>query len=141
MRACQRIAEVSLLVLALCIAACGVASAETVETWEGTVSYANQSGRTNGASTATVSTDGAVTGAGSGLWDSIMEEEMDFKVTGTRDADSFHLTIEASGKGDAWRLDVTAPIIGNLAGADVNKNAPAGTFPQAEVRLVCQDCS
>ena len=84
--------------------------------------------------------DGAVAGTGSGLWDSIMEEEMDIKVTGTRDADSFHLAIEAFGKGDAWSLDVTAPINGNVAAADVNLNAPAGTYPQAEVRLECQNC-
>lgn len=140
MRACQRIGKVGLLVLVFCIAVCGVASAEPVETWKGTVSYRNQSGLTDGEFTVTVSPDGAVAGTGWGLWDSIMEEEMDIEVTGTRDVGSFHLTIKAFGLGDAWSLDVTAPINGGVAGAEVNMSAPAGTYPQAEVRLVCQDC-
>lgn len=140
MRACQLIGRLTVLLLVCCLAVCGVANAEPTETWEGTVSYENQSGRTNGEFTVTVSTDGAVAGTGSGLWDSYMEEEMDFTVTGTRADDSFQLTIDASGKGDSWTLDVTAPIIAGAAEADVNMNAPVAVYPRAVVRLVCRGC-
>jgi hypothetical protein len=112
------------------------------ETWNGSVEYRNQWGKTIGSFDATASVDGTVAGIGSGVWMSVgSEEQATIDVTGRRDGDVLNLTIHVYGKGDDFRVDFTAPIVGNEANGTVNGDAPAGTFPQAYVHLECRNCN
>jgi hypothetical protein len=114
------------------------------QTWAGTLETTEggpgMTGTTDGTFTALVSTDGAITGSGTShsAYSNAPPIDSQISVTGNRDDNSFHLVLTLN---PGTRLEVEAPINGNIAEGPINLTGEAGSYSRGHVRLECRDCA
>lgn len=97
------------------------------------------SGTTDGTFSVIVAPEGALSGSGTShsTYSNAPPIDSQIIVSGRRESDSFHLVLALN---PGTRIEVQAPIDGNVAEGSINLTGEAGSYSRGTVRLECQDC-